>query len=638
MKYQPHIDGLRAIAVVPVVIFHLGSSLIPGGYVGVDIFFVISGFLITTILLEDIAKARYSLFDFYKRRILRILPALALVLLATFLISDLLFFENERIETGESIIATAAFISNFYFWMDAGYFTAPAETKPLLHTWSLAVEEQFYIFFPPVLFAVSKYAKKYLLHIIGSLILASLAGCIILTFKHQPTAFYMLPTRAWELGVGVFFAILTHRGFVKENGISGVIGLFGLVLTLFPMFTLDSTSVFPGVNAIAPVLGAMLLIGWGGSGITGAILSSRPFVEIGKISYSLYLWHWPVIVFWKAYSGEHLSTFEMIGLGLVSCALGAVSTYVIERPFRSAEARSMSTSKVNVGGGIVLIGLAGIGALAMSNTVRLRTIPENVQQIAATVDYRTWPDFMAQFRPGSCYLNEADGSFDAFDRSECTTFDPERRNVLLIGDSHAAQLWGALQEAMPDSNVMQATSSGCRALLGAGGAQRCTDLRHWVFDDFLPSHNVDLVILGGRWAEHEIQFVNPTLTALKALSSHVVVIGPTVEYEGSFPEILARNQLTGEEFDFASSRTPGRVQMNELMRQAVDGANIPYVDVLGTICEGESCLLFAPDGVPMHFDYGHVTLSGARYVVRQNLQTFAGPDEDVGSIPNAEGN
>lgn len=623
MKYQPHIDGLRTLAVLPVVVFHLGSSLLPGGYIGVDVFFVISGFLITSILLEDMESRRYSLLEFYKRRILRILPALAVVLLVTFLLSNLLFFDTEKIEAGKTIFASAAFISNFYFWSEAGYFTASAETQPLLHTWSLAVEEQFYIVFPPLLYLIFKFARKYLAHIICGLILLSLASCIFLTIRHQPTAFYMLPTRAWELGIGSLLAVMTRGGHVPQAGKAGMIGLVGITLILAPMLLLDSASLFPGWNAIPPVLGTMLLIGWGSTGIIGVILSSRLFVEIGKISYSLYLWHWPVIVFWKAYAGEHLSVPEMIGLGLISCVLGAVSTYLIERPFRSREIRSISAARVTMTGGAVLAGLAGVGALGVLNVVSLRAFPENVQRIASTVDYRTWPDYAAQFRTGNCLIGQADGSFDAFDQAECATFDPDRQNVLLIGDSHAAQYWGALQDAMPNANIMQATSSGCRFLIGAGGAQRCTDLRDWVFTSFLTTHRVDTVILGGRWQEKEMHFVETTLAALKRNADHVVLVGPTVEYEGSFPQILARSELTGESIDFETSRTPGRNRINDMMRSAAAAANLPYIDVLGTLCDTSACVLYAPDGVPMQFDYGHLTLSGARYVVAQNYQRFA---------------
>ncbi|MBV7408252.1 acyltransferase family protein [Maritimibacter sp. DP1N21-5] len=618
MKYRPHIDGLRAIAVLPVVAFHLGIPLFSGGYVGVDVFFVISGFLITTILLEDIEFGRYSLLEFYKRRMLRILPALSVVLIVTLVASSFLFFESERIETGKSIVAAATFTANFFFWNDAGYFTAPAETKPLLHTWSLAVEEQFYIFFPPLLFVIMKFVRGYLLQVVTALIILSLLGCIFLTTRQQPTAFYLLPPRAWELGLGAILAIMVRQGRPRTLVSLRVLGPLGLAFTLAPMFLLDSSSAFPGWNAMAPVVGAALLIGWGGDGAIGWILSSRPFVEVGRISYSLYLWHWPLIVFWRAFSGDDLSATETFALLISSCALGALSTYFVERPFRSGRARAWSAPRVTLGGGATLAILAALGVSAAANMTDWRTFPNEVQRIAATADYRSWPDYAAQFRTGSCLIGQADGTFDSFDQEQCIKFDPDRQNVLLIGDSHAAQYWGALKEAMPGANVMQATASGCRALIGAKGAERCTDLRDWVFSEYLPSRRVDMVILGGRWEEAELEYVMPTLEALKQLADRVVVVGPTVEYEGVLPELLARSRLTGEAFDFDALKTPGRDQLNGMMRQLATAAGVSYVDVYGTICDDSACRLFAPDEVLMQFDYGHLTLSGARYVISEN--------------------
>ncbi len=620
MKYQPHIDGLRTVAVLPVLIFHLGSPLLPGGYVGVDVFFVISGFLITGILLKDMEVGRYSLLEFYKRRILRILPALAVVLLATFLGSGLIFFETERVETGKSIAAAAGFISNLYFWNDAGYFTAPAETKPLLHTWSLAVEEQFYIVFPPLIFLTFKYARRNLLAIIAALSVASLVGCIVITTIHQPSAFYLLPFRAWELGVGAALAIVAARGPIVQEGAFRHLGPLGLVLTVAPMFLLTSESAFPGWNAIAPVVGAMLLIGWGSGGVVGKLLSSRPFVEVGKISYSLYLWHWPVIVFWKAYSGHDLSVGEMIAVFGVSCLLGAVSTHLIERPFRTPAARSLSAPRVAAAGGAVLVGFACTGIVAAyTNIGAFRTFPDSVTQIAATVEYRSSDDYRAQFRKGTCFIGMDEGTFEAYDRGRCAAPSATKYNVLLIGDSHSAQYWGALQEAMPNANVMQANSSGCRALLDAGGERRCTDMRNWIFDEFLAANRVDMVILGGRWQENEMQLVGSTLEELRKLVNSIVVIGPTVEYDGVFPELLARSKLTGDEFDVRAKRKAGLGRVNDIMRSTVEEHGILYVDALLTICPTEACKLFAPDGIPMHFDYGHLTLSGARYVIDQNL-------------------
>ena len=622
MRYQPHIDGLRSVAVLPVLIYHLGSPWIPGGFVGVDVFFVISGFLITGILLDEMEAGRYSLLTFYKRRILRIMPALAVVLVATFVLSHLLLFEAERREVGKSIVASALFVSNFFFWGNAGgYFTSPEDAKPLLNTWSLAVEEQFYIFFPLLLFALVRWFRGYIIPAIAVLSLLSLALCIVLTASHPVLSFYLIPTRAWELGAGAILAAAVRRDVLMRWD-HPLIAPVGLALVVAPMLYLTKDSAFPGANAIVPVLGATLLVGWGASGPVGLFLSSRAMVAIGRISYSLYLWHWPVIVFWKSYSGAFLDPVEMLALGGVSLALGALSTIYVERPFRSARALSIAPGRVIVLTLPVLALLAGLGWATTRNTFQFRTIPDEVQRTAEVADYINGPDYERQFRFGSCMIGSSEGEFDVYDKAACATPKADAINVLLIGDSHAAQFWGALDEAFGDVNVMQATASGCRPLIGAPGAERCTDMRDWVYQDFLPNNRVDAVILGGRWRTDEMPFVHESLEALKRHADHVIVFGPTVEYEGVFPKMLAVSMLNGHPFDAAEARTPGRDEVNGLMKQAVAEAGLPYIDVLGTVCPPEGCVLRAPDGVPMQFDYGHLTLSGARYVVDAHLDAL----------------
>ena len=544
-----------------------------------------------------------------------------ILLLAVFVLSGLLFLPSEQAATGRSIAAAAGFLSNVYFWTQAGYFTAPAEAQPLLHTWSLAVEEQFYIVFPPLLYLMATYARRHLALLLAGLCTLSFAACVVLTELHQPTAFYMLPTRAWELGIGAGLALWTRQRGGPQPG-SLPLAALGVALVVVPMVLLDKQTAFPGWVAVVPVLGATLLIGWGNAGPVGRLLSSVPMVAVGKVSYSFYLWHWPVIVFWKVHAGEETSGLEMLALGLVSLGLAALSTHFIERPFRTPRARHAAAGRVVALGGLGLAALAGIGGLASYNLVPLRGFPDDVVQIASVIDYRERPDYAAQFRTGSCLIGQADGSFEAFDAAECANPETGAYNVLVIGDSHAAQFWGPLAEAFPGANIMQATSSGCRALLGAPGAPRCTDLRAWVFDEFLPQSKVDRVVLGGRWLDEEMPYVAETLARLKTLASSVVVIGPTVEYEGSFPSLLARSRLRDEPFDAAAYRVEGRDEINARMKTAAEAASVTYVDVLATECDDDGCLLFAPDGMPMQFDYGHLTFSGARAVVAAHRDAF----------------
>ena len=622
MKYRPHIDGLRALAVIPVVIFHLGSNIMPGGYIGVDVFFVISGYLITTILIDDIKASRYSLLEFYKRRILRILPALCTVVAFTLLASTFLLLPAEQRELGKSIVATASFLSNFYFWSESDYFSAPAESMALLHTWSLAVEEQFYIFFPILLLALSKYAKSHITHTIIFLSCASLALCLLLTQLHQETAFYLLPTRAWELGIGAILAtwVLNNPNTQRANPYLAISGLF---LIFAPILLLEKSSVFPGWNALYPTIGAALLIGWANGTIVGRLLSLAPLVWIGKISYSFYLWHWPLIVFWKLQFGQDLSGVEMTFLFSLSIISAAASTSFIEKPFRSKKLRQASSKKIVLAGVCSLLIMALLGGVVSQRHISLTPLPPDVRRTASAIDYRTWPDYQRQFRTGQCLIGQANNGFEDYDPNICAALDDSKPNILLIGDSHAAQFWGPLKKLLPEANIMQATSSGCRPLIGSPGAKRCTDLRDWVFEKLLPSTRIDAVIVGGRWVEKDLIFVHQTIDRLKKLTGAVIVIGPTVEYQGSLPTLLARSQLKGQEFDFSKHLNPGREEVNKAMEAIALEAQVTYVDILSTLCNQRECILYAPDRVPMQFDYGHLTFSGAMFALQRNGVLFS---------------
>lgn len=626
MLYKRHIDGLRAFAILPVLLFHLNNSWVPGGFAGVDIFFVISGFLITGLLCRDLEANRFSLLEFYKRRVLRIFPALFLVLIVTAIVSELILFPSEKVRIGNSIATAAAFSSNFLFWKGAGYFAEPSETNPLLHTWTLAVEEQFYIFFPLLLFFLFRQVRRHVLTVIMALSLASFAACVLLARQHSALDFYLLPPRAWEFGLGAGLAVLVRTGKLPVAGHAGpaLIGL-GLILASFTL--LNSHSVFPGWNAIYPCLGATLLIGWAEGNPVGRLLSLGPFVWIGQISYSVYLWHWPAIVFWKIYNGQHLSHDEMILLGVISILLGAVSTRFIERPFRSPGARKLPPGRVIVPGMAAVSAMACIGLLSSRNLLpALREYPDEVLRIAEYAHYARSPAKDAQYRGGVCFITSAEGSFARYDKQACATPDPARPNVLLMGDSHSAHYWKALQDQFPGVNIMQATASGCRPLIGAPGEPRCTDMRKWVFETFLPDNagRVDAVVIGARWEAGELHRLQPTLERLKTLVPQVVLLGPTVEYLDSFPYLLARNELNHHPVSFRHNLRPGRMELSRQMQEIAGAAGVTFVDIYATICSGmDSCTALASDGTPMQFDYGHLTLSGSRDVIARHAATFA---------------
>jgi peptidoglycan/LPS O-acetylase OafA/YrhL len=622
MRYYPHIDGLRTLAVVPVVLFHLNHAFMPGGYVGVDVFFVISGYLITTILYRDLIAGKYSLLEFYKRRILRIIPALLVVFLLGWICSALFLLPPERSETGKTMIAAALFVSNIWFWKESGYFEAPAEVQPFLHTWSLAVEEQFYIFFPPLMFLLFLLFRRHLLATVLALSLASLVACIAIAPVSQPSAFYLLPFRAWELGIGAMLAIVSSDG--KLPAPRAVLpAILGAAMLVGANVLLTKDSLFPTWNALFPCLGAALLIGWGGNGLPGKILSSRPLVFIGGISYSFYLFHWPVIVFWRLTTGNDITVIEAMGLFVVSGVLAYLSTRYVEQPFRSRRARSISAPRVVTAGAVAIALLIVMGVSGLYNLPALRSYPAQILQIAEVTNYRDTENYRKQYRLDTCFTNHA-GTFADYDPQTCAQVRPGVKNVLVIGDSHAAQYWRAIATVFPEANVMQATASGCRQLLGAPGIPTCLDMRDWIFDTFLVENQIDAVILGGQWEMPEMQYVQPTIARLLSLVDKVGVIGPIVEYDGLLPHMIATSEFRNEGFDFDGLRVAGKPEIDAEMRRLSEESGASFIDVLATLCpDGETCKLRSEDGLPIQFDYGHLTLAGATELVTETKDAFA---------------
>ena len=334
MKYRAEIDGLRALAVVPVIFFHAGFEAFAGGYVGVDVFFVISGYLITTILIEDIEKGRFSLAYFYERRARRILPALFFVMLVCIPFAWVWMTPSQLLDFAQSLMAVSLFASNFLFWKESGYFEAASEEKPLLHTWSLAVEEQYYVLFPLFMFFAWRFGKDRVFWMIVVMAGVSLALSEWTWRQGNHSANFYLPhTRAWELFAGSISAfIIQKRGVRADNDLS----LLGLALILYSIFAYDETIPFPGLSALLPVLGTVLLVLYGGKGtIAARLLSLRLFVGIGLISYSAYLWHQPMFAFARLATLNEPGPILMLGLSGMSLILAAVSWRFVEQPFRS---------------------------------------------------------------------------------------------------------------------------------------------------------------------------------------------------------------------------------------------------------------------------------------------------------------
>jgi peptidoglycan/LPS O-acetylase OafA/YrhL len=368
LKYRAEIDGLRALAVVPVILFHAGFELFGGGYVGVDVFFVISGYLITTILIDDFDKKRFSLVNFYERRARRILPALTFVSFVIALFGWFLLNPIELSKLGDALLGVATFTSNIVFWVGQGYFDESAELNPLLHTWSLAVEEQFYIFFPVFLVVAWRFGKNTVFWAIVVFSCMSLA-LSEWGWRNQAGAnFYLSPTRAWELLAGSIAAFIVNKRGVQGNNVASLIGLLAII---FSIFYYDEVTPFPSIYALVPVVGVVLLVLFADAETFAArVLSTKPLVSLGLISYSAYLWHQPLFAFTRTINKNvDISASQALLLVAATLVLAHLTWKYIETPFRSKS--SFSKKEIGVLSAIALSILFGVGLMSRTATNNL---------------------------------------------------------------------------------------------------------------------------------------------------------------------------------------------------------------------------------------------------------------------------
>jgi peptidoglycan/LPS O-acetylase OafA/YrhL len=369
MKYRAEIDGLRAVAVIPVILFHAGFEFFSGGFVGVDIFFVISGYLITTIILSEKEQGTFSLINFYERRVRRILPALFLVMLFSLLFAWLWLLPSDMKDFSQSLIAVSTFYSNIFFWQESGYWAAANELKPLLHTWSLAVEEQYYFIFPLFLMLMWRFRKRWILSTF--LIIAIISILFAQWGAHnKPTMnFFLLLSRGWELAIGASIAFYflyrkqTIRRLLSHKSVDELLSLVGLLMIGYAVYAFDKTIPFPSFYALVPTIGAGLIILFSSpETLVGRLLGTKPLVGIGLISYSAYLWHQPLFAFARHRTLEQPSELIFAALAVLSFPLAFLSWRFVEKPFRKKGKISRKTVFAFAFSGSVMfiaIGLAG---------------------------------------------------------------------------------------------------------------------------------------------------------------------------------------------------------------------------------------------------------------------------------------
>lgn len=450
MKYRADIDGLRAVAVIPVILFHAGFEFVSGGFVGVDVFFVVSGYLITKILIEDVKYNKFKIINFYQRRARRILPALVVVCVCTVPFSYTYLDPIAFSDYGKSLLSLSVFVSNVYFALSGGYFAEYVAAKPLLHTWSLSVEEQFYIVFPLLVLMCGRFGRLNLTLMIGCLSLLSIILAILLVEIYPRIAFFGLPTRAWELGVGALLASFGRDFYISNRFLGNAAGVTGIIILVSSYLFISSDSLMPGIAAIPPVVGAALLIVSPSNSIAARLLSHRVLVGIGLISYSLYLWHQPVLSFGYMLSDSLVVTVTLI---LIILVFSIISWKYIEKPFRNVN--FISDRCILLLSFLALLTLGFLGSLISYNN-----------------------GFSGRFPVYSSYINSNTWGAERNVEAECVSkyggdqyclVNDIQSNItdLLIGDSHANHFYHGLADrlGLDGRNLLMIGAGGCPPLI-----------------------------------------------------------------------------------------------------------------------------------------------------------------------------
>ena len=653
--YRADIDGLRGIAVLSIVLFHVGIDGLGGGYVGVDIFFVISGFLITSIIVRELKDNRFTLARFYERRVRRILPALMVVLIATIIAGLVMLTPSQLEELAESTIATSLFSSNFFFFAGTGYFDGPAESKPLLHTWSLAVEEQFYILFPLLLMYLHRrHADRYAATI-AALVGASFVACVLMTGVDESAAFYLIPFRAWELGIGSLLAL----GFVPAvaGALSrALVATAGLVAILVSVFVFTPSTPFPGAAAALPTLGTAAVIHAGSSGQTfvSRALSIRPLVFIGLISYSLYLWHWPVVVYAKQFLINEPTDFERHVILFAVLLLAAASWHFVESPFRDRRRFQPQPRLFGMAGAASAVVIAGAAILALADGLPARSVASGMNDIvAADPGWQHWKNCEE--------LGEENNEAPEL----CGIGGDGEPTFLLWGDSHALALASGINLSAIDANAagLTALRTGCQPLLGIErpGRQTCAAFNDAVVRRLEAEPGIRTVILAARWtmaadgrrygnepgrdvtladviapgdaavtnAELFERGLERTLDTLQQLGKTVVLIGQIPEIGYDVPSTNYSARLTGRDVSemIAPDIDAFEARAGEV-RRVLDAQSrrrsLRYVDPARRLCNAERCAVVV-DGVPLYRDDNHLSLRGNVYLQSLLAPIFAAP-------------
>jgi len=623
MDYRREIDGLRAVAVLPVVFFHADFPWAAGGFVGVEVFFVISGFLITSIIQAQHAEGRFRFAEFYERRARRLLPALFVVLAATTAAGLVLESPPRLADLGESLVATALFGSNFLFLAGTGYFDTATETTPLLHTWSLAVEEQYYRVFPGAFLLLAAVARRHLTAVLAVAAVASFMLCLALVRLYPEQTFYFTPARIWELLAGAILALVLAgpagtRVVALPGRLRSALGFAGLAAILGAVALLDAATPFPGAAALAPVLGTVAVLAFARADTACGRLLARPEpVGIGLISYSLYLWHQPLLAFAKVHAPDGLPTEWAVALIVASLALAWASWRHVERPWRDrrrtpGRARVFAASAAGTLGAVV-VGVALVAGDGLPGRFADHPRAEIIAFDPDEAQEETWTAVRRLAAP--------------------TVDDPSTTGARLaiVGDSHAkdlANMHAARRAALGGTLVWSAhvTNDACRGLARGTEARSACVYGLWRFLE--ETEDPAGVILAPSWRPGHLDALPRILDTLARRGVPVFLVSRTPDFpsvpEAVIPPLMRVRSLADALSPLSEdpALAPRRGAIDTRLGAIAKRFGVPMIDRAALICPGGRCEFIDPRGRLLFYDTTHLTLAGAE---RFGARLFADP-------------
>ncbi len=634
-NYRADIDGLRAVAVLLVVVFHAFPSSLKGGFVGVDVFFVISGYLLTGIVVRELQAGKLDFWKFYSRRIRRIFPALVVVLIACFVLGWFTLLAHEYKQLGKHILGGAIFIPNLMYWQESGYFDNFAETKPLLHLWSLGIEEQFYIFWPAAIWLTWK-ARLNTLGVTVALVLTSFVCNAASVFEDTVFTFYMPQTRAWELLTGAALSLhqlnrLNRKGGEEssvraldarqnENSLLGTtllnwVSALGVVLISGAVFFVDKSKTFPGYWAVLPVAGSILILLAGPDAwLNRVILSHHVLVWVGKISFPLYLWHWPLLVFAAIMEGDTLSAGIRFVIIILSVKLAWITYIAVERPVRFGSPQRNLVLPMC----LAMAMLAYAGYMAYRSNGFDSRFPLAVREF----DQKKY-DSRSVYREGACLLTVKQ-DYGAFKHCPVEADADIKPMLILWGDSHAAHLYPGYRATLGDKfNVVQRTASGCAPILNLRSKlhPKCVEINQQILD-YVRTHRPARVVVAANWDMYEWKSVALTVAQLREAGVRDIdLIGPVPQWRDDLNrQLYLKFQTNG------TRETGGRTAFglnSEILRLELGFASLAksldvnYISPIKILCNDQGCITKISDAgnMPMNWDSAHLTAEGSVFLV-----------------------